>query len=352
MFRLHPQTRRKLHRFRQIRRGYVSFLIICGLVVIAMLAELLVGSRAILVRHDGRFIVPAYGAIHTGSEFGYDYAYEVNYNQLREDLAGAAPGFVLLPLVPFGPQENCYPGEIYKPRPPDWKKGHYLGTDALNRDVLSRLVYGLRNSLLFASGYVTLTFAIGIALGCAMGYFGGRFDLGVQRLIEIWSLVPFLFVVIIIRSVVPPGVGVSLGVLLGIVVLFSWTSMTYYMRSATYREKAREYVAAALVLGASTTRVIFRHVLPNTLSTIITFLPFQVAGSITALTALDYLGFGLQPPTPSWGELLKQGVDRATTAAWIVSSSFGALSITLVLVTFVGEAIREAFDPRRFTTYK
>ncbi|MGH8020101.1 MAG: ABC transporter permease subunit, partial [Opitutaceae bacterium] len=266
MFRLHPQTRRKLRRFRQIRRGYVSFLVICALIVISMLAELLVGGRAVLIYYDGRVMIPAYGAIHTGQEFGYDYAYEVNYKQLSEDLAGEAPGFVIMPPVPYGPQENCYPGEIYKPRAPDFSKGHYLGTDTLNRDVLARLIYGLRNSLIFAAGYVTLTFGIGIALGCAMGYFGGRFDLGMQRLIEIWSLVPFLFVVIIIRSIVPPGVGVSLWVLLGIVVLFSWTGMTYYMRTSTYKERAREYVSAAQVLGADPARVIFRHVLPNTLS--------------------------------------------------------------------------------------
>lgn len=352
MFRLHPQTRRKLQRFRQIRRGYVSFLILCGFVLISLFAELLVNNRPLLVSYDGDLLFPTYGAIHTGEDFGLDYAYEVDYRELRERLRESDTGFLVMPPVPWGPQDNCFPGEVFKPRPPNFENGNYLGTDSLNRDVLARLIYGLRNSLLFASGYVAFTFTIGITLGCAMGYFGGKLDLAGQRLIEIWSLIPFILVVIIIRAMVPPSIGVNLLVLLGIVVLFSWTGMTYYMRTTTYKEKAREYVAAAEVLGASTARTIFRHILPNTLSTIVTFLPFAVAASIAALTALDFLGFGLQPPAPSWGELLKQGVAYAVTAQWIVASAFGALSITLILVTFVGEAIREAFDPKKFTTYQ
>jgi microcin C transport system permease protein len=143
----------------------------------------------------------------------------------------------------------------------------------------------------------------------------------------------------------------NLGVLLAIVVLFSWTGMTYYMRSATYREKARDYVHAAQVLGASTPRILFRHILPNVLSTIVTFIPFTIASSISALTALDFLGFGLPPPTPSWGELLRQGTSNLQSP-WIVASAFSALVLVLVLVTFIGEAIREAFDPKKFTLYQ
>lgn len=180
-----------------------------------------------------------------------------------------------------------------------------------------------------------------------MGYFGGWFDIAVQRVIEIWANVPFLFVVIIVASIITP----SLWMLLAIVVVFSWTSMTYYMRSSTYREKARDYVHAAQVLGAGTSRIIFRHILPNILSTIVTFIPFSVAGAIAALTSLDFLGFGLPPPTPSWGELLRQGTSNLN-APWIVVSAFSALTVVLTLVTFVGEAIREAFDPKKFTTYQ
>jgi microcin C transport system permease protein len=201
---------------------------------------------------------------------------------------------------------------------------------------------------------MVLTYLVGITIGCLMGYYGGVFDLIVQRLIEIWSNIPFLYMVIILFSVIPStfSIPVRIGLLLVVMVLFSWTSMTYYMRTATYREKARDYTAAAIVLGAGPGRIIFSHILPNTISTIVTFIPFTVASAITAVTALDFLGFGLPPPTPSMGELLKQGTQTLTTAPWIVSSAFTSLVFILILVTFIGEAVREAFDPKKFTTYQ
>jgi microcin C transport system permease protein len=352
-FRFNPQTQKKLQRFRSIRRGYVSFLILATGVVLSIAGELLVNSRALVVRYDGHWYFPTYGRIHTGKEFGLDYAYEVNYRDLRARFAQEPAGrnWLLLPPVPYNPIENCYAGETFRPRPPEWGTKHFLGTDQINRDILARLVYGFRNALVFATAFILLTYLVGITIGCLMGYFGGWFDLLVQRLIEIWSNIPFLFVVIIVASIVPPGIGMNLGVLLFIVVLFSWTGMTYYMRSATYREKARDYVHAAQVLGAGTTRIIFKHILPNVLSTIVTFIPFTIASSISALTALDFLGFGLPPPTPSWGELLRQGTSNLQSP-WIVASAFSALVLVLVLVTFIGEAIREAFDPKKFTTYQ
>jgi microcin C transport system permease protein len=349
---LSPQSLRQWKRFRSIKRGYSSFLVLLALSVVSLAAELLVNNRALLVHYHGRTYFPVYGAIHTGREFGCDYDYEADYRALHDRFAAAGQGdWVLLTSLPYGPNENCYPGQSFKPRPPDIAHRHYFGTDEVNRDILARLLYGLRNSLIFSVGFVVLTYAIGVALGCAMGFFGGGFDLGMQRFIEIWSLLPFLLVVIIVRAALPPGVGFGLGVLLLVVVLFSWTSMTYYVRSSTYREKAREYVAAARVLGAHPARVILRHILPNILSTLITFLPFTIAAAIASLAALDFLGFGLPPPIPSWGELLKQGTDNLD-APWIVASAFGALSVVLVLITFVGEAVREAFDPKKFTVYK
>lgn len=352
MIRLSPQTRRQLQRFRSIRRGYVSFLILLVLAAASSFAEFLAGNRAILVSYQGRLYGPVYGAVHPGRDFGFDYDYETDYRALRLRLAGhPGAGWAVLPPVPYGPNEDCYPGQTFKPRPPDFPLRHYLGTDQLNRDILARLLYGLRNSLIFAAGFVGLTYLIGVSLGCAMGYFGGWFDLGLQRLIEIWSLLPFLLVVIIVRSALPPGAGFGVGMLLFVVVLFAWTSMTYYVRSATYREKSRDYVAAAQVLGAGTSRVIFRHILPNILSLLVTFLPFTTAAAIASLTALDYLGFGLPPPMPSWGELLREGTGNLD-APWIVASAFGALSLVLILITFVGEAIREAFDPKKFTVYR
>jgi microcin C transport system permease protein len=347
-----PQTRRQIQRFRSIRRGYGSFLFLVVLAVICLLAELLVSNRALLVRRGGRLYLPTYGAIHTGREFGENYDYEARYRDLRAKFAAEGRGdWVVMPLVPFDPNENCYEGQSYRPRPPDFANRHYLGTDEINRDILARLLYGLRNSFIFSAGYVALIYIIGVTVGCSMGYFGGKFDLGTQRFIEIWSLLPFLLAVIIVRAALPPGVGFGIWVLLAIVVVFSWTGMTYYMRSATYREKARDYVAAAQVLGAGPVRIIFRHILPNVLSILVTFLPFSVAAAISSLTALDYLGFGLPPPTPSWGELLHQGTANLD-APWIVASAFGALSFILILITFVGEAVREAFDPKKFTFYR
>lgn len=349
---LSPQTRKQLRRFRSLQRGWWSFLALCVLALIALGAELLVSKRALFVSYEGRWYFPTYGAIHTGTEFGFPDPSEVDYRKLQSRLAEPGRnGWVLMPLIPWGPNENCYPGEHTKPRAPEWASRHLLGTDRINRDILSRLVYGLRNSLIFASGYVFFTYLIGVSLGCAMGYLGGWFDLVAQRFVEIWSLLPFLLVVIIVRSAIPASIGFGLWVLLGVVVLFSWTHMTYYLRSSTYREKEREYVAAARVLGASSSRIVLRHILPNVLSTLVTFLPFASAAAISGLTALDFLGFGLPPPMPSWGELLEQGTSNLE-AWWIVTSAFVALSTVLTLITFVGESVREAFDPKRFVLYR
>jgi microcin C transport system permease protein len=348
MFRLDPITRRKLQRFRSLKRGYGSFLVLGGLLLMSVFAELLVGSRALIVKYRGHYYFPTYTAFHPGTDFGEDYSYETDYRKLKERFALEARGdWVLLPPVPYNPYENSFQEGVYPPTPPSLFQRHFLGTDTTGRDVLARLFYGFRTAMIFSLLFLVLVYVVGIAIGCAMGYFGGAFDLIMQRAIEIWSNIPFLYIVIIVASILTP----NLGLLLGIVVLFSWTDMTYYMRTATYKEKARDYVAAARVLGAGSGRIIFRHILPNVLSLTITFMPFTVSGAITLLTALDFLGFGLPPPTPSWGELLEQGTANLN-APWIVSSAFFALVIILSLVTFIGEAIREAFDPKKFSIYQ
>lgn len=355
---LNPLTVRKLRRFRSIKRGYYSFLILAGLIVLSFLGELLVNNRALVVRHDGHWYFPTYGSNLPGTTFGFDYTYETNYRDLQARLRTENKGdWVLMPLVAYGPNENTPYEGVFKPAPPSWMggpEGHWLGTDTTGRDIFARLFYGIRIAILFSLTFMVLTYLVGITIGCLMGYYGGVFDLIVQRLIEIWSNIPFLYMVIILFSVIPSTLSIPLriGLLLGVMVLFSWTSMTYYMRTATYREKARDYTAAAIVLGAGPARIIFSHILPNTISTIVTFIPFSVASAITAVTALDFLGFGLPPPTPSMGELLKQGTQTLTTAPWIVSSAFASLVFILVLVTFIGEAVREAFDPKKFTTYQ
>jgi microcin C transport system permease protein len=352
-FRLNPTTRKKLQRFRSIRRGYWSFVLLVGLVLFACVAELFIHHRALVVRYEGRWYFPTYGAMHAGKTFDLAYDWETDYRELRSrikaDPAAQARGdFVWMPLVPFNPLENCYPAEFFRARPPDFTQRHYLGTDTQNRDILARLVYGFRNVLIFAFWFVVGVYGLGILLGCAMGYYGGLFDLLVQRLIEIWSNIPFLYIVIIVASLIKP----TLGWLVVITVAFGWMGMTYYMRTETYKEKSRDYTAAARVLGASDTRIILHHILPNTAATLVTFVPFTVASAIGSLTALDFLGFGLPVPTPSWGELLSQGTKNLTLAPWIVLSAFFAMTLVLTLVTFVGEAVREAFDPKKFTLYR
>ncbi len=355
---LNPLTRLKLKRFREIRRGYYSFLILLALLALSGVSELLINDRALAVRHAGEWSFPTYSGVELGAVYGLegtDARRPVNYRALQEHFrAQGGDDRVIMPLVPWGPYYNDAVGGILRAEPPDFARGHYLGTDTTGRDILARLVYGFRTAMLFALAFTVMTYAIGVALGCAMGYFGGLFDLLFQRVIEIWSNVPFLYMVIIIFSVIPAtfSVATRIGVLLTIMVLFSWTGLTYYMRTATYKEKERDYAAAAEVLGASTARIIFRHILPNTVATMVTFVPFTVVGAITAITALDFLGFGLPPPTPSIGEMLKQGTANLTTAPWIVTSAFAALVVILLLVTFIGEAVREAFDPRKFTLYK
>ena len=254
---------------------------------------------------------------------------------------------MLLPLVPWNPYEQDFKEEAYPPYAPSLTERHFLGTDTSGRDVLARLVYGFRIAIGFAFITLVASYVIGVSIGCMMGFLGGRFDLVLQRFIEIWSQVPFLYVIMILVSLAKP----NFGLFVGINVLFGWMGITWYMRTLTYKERARDYVMAARAQGAGTGRIIFHHILPNTLMMIVTLAPFAVVGNISTLTALDYLGFGLAPPTPSWGELLSQGINNLD-AIWIVSSVVAAVSLVLIMVSFIGEAIREAFDPRKFTRYQ
>lgn len=355
MFRFNPETVKKLNRFREIKRGYYSLLILGLLFFLFLVGELLINSRALIVSYEGELYFPTYGEFHPGTDFGLSYTYETNYRDLKAHFDEEGDGnWVLLPLVPYSPNENHSISGVFRPEAPSMEHRHYLGTDTTSRDILARLFYGTRTAMLFAIAFTIAVYGVGIAIGAAMGYLGGTFDLLFQRVIEIWSNIPFLYMVIIIFSVVPATVAVStrISILLVVMVLFSWTTMTYYMRTETYKQKVRDYVASARVIGASDSRIVFRHILPNVLATLVTFMPFTVISAITAVTALDFLGFGLPPPTPSLGELLKQGTNNLRTAPWIVTAAFSTLVIVLTLVTFIGEAIRESFDPKKFTIYK
>ncbi|SLM30466.1 Binding-protein-dependent transport systems inner membrane component [Desulfamplus magnetovallimortis] len=356
-----PVTRKKLKRFISIKRGFFSFILLAAMIAISLFAELLINSRALLVYYNGKIYFPTYGEMIPGSQFGLGYDYETNYRELKQKIRTNAQtreksfdrtekrtfNFVLMPPVPFNPYENDLKENRYPPFPPSFSDRHFLGTDNVGRDILARLVYGFRTAMIFSSILLLLNYSIGITLGCAMGYFGGRFDLFFQRILEIWSNIPFLYVVIIVSSIVVP----SFMILLVIMAFFGWINMTWVMRTMTYREKEREYVLAARSIGASSFRIIFRHIIPNTISVIITYAPFAISGGIVSLTSLDYLGFGLPAPTPSWGELLQQGWTNMS-AWWISASVVSALVVTLMAVTFTGEGIREAFDPKMHSYYE
>ena len=356
MIQLNPLTQKKLRRFRSIKRGYWSFLILLGLYLLSLGAELLINKRALIVSYNGELFFPTYGSQISGRQFGLNYDYEVDYRSLKKKFqAENSENWVLMPLVPYDPYEMDYAEKDSTGfSPPSFSKGHFCGTDKTERDVLARLLYGFRIAMTFAIGYLVLTYVIAILAGSFMGYLGGKYDLVGLRLVEIWANVPFLYMVIILVSVMPGwwGVGWQISSLLIIMVLFSWTGMTYYVRASVYKEKSRDYVSAARVIGANPFRIVFRHLLPNVISTLVTFAPFTIAAAISSITALDFLGYGLPPPTPSWGELLKQGVSNLRIAPWIVISAVSALVLTLTLVTFVGEAVREAFDPKKFSTYE
>ena len=348
MMSLNPVTVKKIRRFRSIRRGFWSLIILSVMILASFFAEALINSRALLVYYNGRLFFPTYAQMIPGSEFGLGYEYETNYRDLKKKFAQeTSSNFVLMPPVPYNPYENDLKFNSYPPFPPSVKERHFFGTDNVGRDILARLVYGFRTAIVFSVVLLIMNYTVGITIGCTMGYFGGKFDLIFQRIIEIWTNVPFLYVIIIIASIVIP----SFMILVLIMAFFGWIGITWVMRTMTYKEKEKEYILAVRSLGASHARIIFRHIIPNTVSVIVTYAPFAISGGIVSLTSLDYLGFGLPAPTPSWGELLSQGWQNME-AWWIVSSVVAALVVTLMTVTFIGEGIREAFDPKLHTIYE
>ena len=345
---INPLTLKKIRRFKSIKRGYYSFVLILTMILASFFAEILVNKRAVAVHYNGKYYFPTYGEMIPGTAFGLDYKYETNYRQLAKQFETEGKGnWVVMPLIPYDAYENDLKEDQFPPFPPSIEEKHYFGTDTIGRDIGARLVYGFRIAIFFSLLLLAFNYAVGVSIGCAMGFWGGKFDLIFQRIIEIWSNNPFLYVIIIISSIVVP----NFFMLIVIMAFFGWIGITWTMRTITYKEKAREYVLAARALGATDFRIIFKHIIPNTIAIIVTFAPFAVSGGIVALTSLDYLGFGLPPPTPSWGELLQQGWANLD-AWWIGGSVILAMIITLMAVTFIGEAIREAFDPKMHTTYE
>lgn len=341
---------RRWRKFKTLRRGWYSFLILIGLFLISIFNPLLINNRALVVSHQGDLYFPAVAEWVTGKQyeaktFGQRAIGEADYRGLSEQFDDAGEGdWLLMPPYPYHPNESLLMEAHLTGEPPHAPQArHWMGTDDRGRDVFARLAYGFRISITFALSTVMLSYIIGMLAGATLGFFGGRVDIIGQRLVEIWAALPFLYTVIIVSNLLKPNL-IILSVILAI---FSWVGICYYMRGEFYREKAKDYVAAAIAQGESRRNLMLRHILPNSLTPVITFAPFAIVGSIGALVSLDFLGFGLQPPTPSWGELVNQG--KQNIQHWhLVTFPLGALFMTLMLVVFIGEAVREAFDPKVF----
>ncbi|OSQ43880.1 ABC transporter permease [Thalassospira sp. MCCC 1A01428] len=336
---LSPLNQRRIESFCANRRGYWSLMIFAVLFVICLLADGLANDRPLIVKYDGNWyfpIVEDYPETTFGGDF--DVATDFYDPYLRGKIQNN--GFAVWPIIPFSYDTIDF--NMREPLPAAPSSRHWLGTDDLGRDVLARLIYGFRISVLFGMALTLISSVIGIAAGAVQGYFGGWVDLTFQRVIEIWGGLPQLFILIILASLFAPG----FWTLLFIMVLFNWMSLTGLVRAEFLRARNFEYVRAAKALGVGDFRIMTRHVLPNAMVATITFLPFVLNGSIVALTSLDFLGLGMPPGSPSLGELLSQGKNNLQ-APWLGITAFFAIAIMLSLLIFIGEAVRDAFDPRK-----
>jgi microcin C transport system permease protein len=337
---LSPMTRRRLVIFRQHRRGYVSFWIFLALFTFCLFAEFVANDRPLLLMYEGHLFVPVlfnYSETDFGSEF---MPTEADYADpdLLKDIA--EKGWAIWPLIPYNYRTVMHDMTVPAPSAPSWK--NWLGTDDQARDVLARVIYGFRLSVLFGFTLTTISSIIGIAAGAVQGFYGGLTDLLFQRFIEIWSGMPQLYLLIILGSIITP----SFWVLLVFLLLFSWMNLTGVVRAEFLRGRNLDYVRAARALGVADAAVMWRHILPNAMVATLTFLPFTLSGSVTILSTLDFLGFGLPPGSPSLGELVAQGKNNLQ-APWLGITAFCVLGGMLTLLIFVGEAVRDAFDPRR-----
>jgi microcin C transport system permease protein len=335
--------KKRWRKFKSLKRGYYSFLLIVSLYVLSFLLPLFVNKDALIVKYNGNYYFPVF-KFYEATFFGQDRPGETNYRFLKKKFQSEdSDNWVLMPIYPYHPNENLLDETAGSPpHHPSWQ--HILGTDDRARDVFSRLVYGFNISISFALVVIAFAYTVGIAIGAMLGFFGGVFDITVQRLIEIWSTLPFLYVMIIVSSIVQP----NFILLTLILTAFGWMGITYYIRGEFYREKARDYVSAAVAMGAKNRKIIFKHILPNSLTPVISFAPFVIVADISSLVALDFLGFGLPPPTPSWGQLISQGMNNIEYW-WLVAFPLIAIFFTLLSIVFIGEAIREAFDPKVYS---
>ena len=337
-----PVTRQKFRKFRSIKRAWWSFWILTVAFVLSLFSDQIASDRPLVLGYEGKLYFPTF-RFYSDETFGGTYRTEANYVALRNDPKfRERGGWMILPPIPHDPLHPYLDLAGAPPHPPSAE--HWLGTDNAARDVLSRLIHCFRICMLFALSLAGISAFLGIVIGGIQGYFAGRVDLIVQRLIEIWSALPFLYVVILLGSIY----GQSFAMLLFVMAIFQWISLSYYMRGEFYRLREQTFVVAARAQGMPAHWILFRQILPNAMTPVITLLPFMVVAGISSLTALDFLGFGLPPPTPSWGEMIQQGLVNLH-APWVATSAVTALFVTLLLATFIGEGLRDAFDPKSLT---
>ena len=333
-------TRRAWLRFKRNRMGYVSLIVFVILLITSLFSELVSNDRPLLVRYQGELYVPLLKD-YPETTFGGDFATPTDYLDpfIQQKLSEPGNWAVFAPNR-YGSKTLNYFASLPNPAPPS--ADNWLGTDDRGRDLFAQLLYGFRVSALFALALTFTGVVLGVITGALQGYFGGKTDLAFQRFIEIWSAMPELYLLIIFSALFAP----SVALLLVLLSLFGWMGLSDYVRAEFLRNRQLDYVRAAKALGVSDWKIILRHVLPNSLTPVVTFLPFRMSGAILALTSLDFLGLGVPPGTPSLGELLSQGKNNID-AWWISISTFAVLVVTLLLLTLMGDALRDALDPRK-----
>jgi microcin C transport system permease protein len=333
-------SRRAWLRFKRNQLGFWSLLVFCTLVVLSLFAEVISNDRPLVVRYEGATYFPMVKD-YSEKTFGGDFDTSTDYLDpfIRERLSQSG-NWALFAPNPYGSKTLNYFAK--EPNPSAPSRDNWLGTDDRGRDLLAQLIYGFRVSVLFALALTVTGVLLGVITGAIQGFFGGTTDLAFQRFIEIWGSMPELYLLIIFSAVFAP----SLALLLALLSLFGWMGLSDYVRAEFLRNRQLDYVRAARALGVSNWQIITRHLLPNSMTPVVTFLPFRMSGAILALTSLDFLGLGVPPGTPSLGELLSQGKNNID-AWWISLATFGVLVVTLLLLTFMGDALRDALDPRK-----
>ncbi len=339
-FPVSPINARRWRNFKANKRGYWSFWIFLVLFFVSLFAEFIANDKPLLVEYDGEYLSPVFLS-YPETRFGGEFETEADYRDpFVRDLIKEKGGWMLWPPIRYSYNTINLNLPVPAPAPPSAE--NWLGTDDQGRDVVARVIYGFRISVLFGLILTIFSSFVGVAAGAVQGYFGGWTDLLFQRFIEIWTSIPSLYLLIIIAAVIEP----NFWILLGILLLFSWVALVGVVRAEFLRGRNFEYISAARALGLSNAKIMFKHLLPNAMVATLTFMPFILNGSITTLTSLDFLGFGLPPGSPSLGELLAQGKANLQ-APWLGLTAFSVIAVMLSLLIFVGEAVRDALDPRK-----